>query len=93
MIKQSLLSVDDEPTDLLYVDADHRFLPTITSVGLYTFLLKPRLIVLDDIMLNSEMRAMWSLIRAAYGAEAINCADVIPEIRERTCGFGLVRLR
>jgi hypothetical protein len=93
LIKQSLLTVDDEPIDLLYVDADHRFLPTITGVALYSLLLKPRFVVIDDIALNPGMRTMWNVIRAACGGAAIDCVDVIPEIRARECGFGLVKLR
>jgi hypothetical protein len=47
----------------------------------------------DDIALTDGMRAMWNVVRVAHGAEAINCVDVIPEIRSSVCGFGLLRLR
>lgn len=82
-----------EPVDLIYVDADHRFLPTMTNLGIYTLLLQPKLVVIDDIVLNDGMAALWDALRAAFGGAAVNCADIVPEIRSPTCGFGLLRLR
>jgi hypothetical protein len=93
IIQRVIMSLGDEPIDLLYIDADHRFLPTLTSFGVYSMLLRPRMIVMDDIVLNESMRAMWNVVRVAYGAEAIDCVEVIPKIRSSACGFGLVRLR
>jgi hypothetical protein len=93
VIKKSLSYFDEEPIDLIFIDADHQFLPTITNLGLYSTLLRPRMIVIDDIVINDSMRTMWNVLRATYGAEAVNCVDVIPEIRSSACGFGLLRLR
>lgn len=92
-LKQALLEMGPEPIDLLYVDANHRFLPTLNNLGLYVFLLRPRFVIIDDIALNAEMRTLWGVIRGAYGAAAVNCVDVEPDIRQAKCGFGLVRLR
>jgi hypothetical protein len=93
IVKKVMTIFNGDPIDLMFIDADHRFLPTMTNFGLYVALLRPRMVVLDDIVLNDSMRTMWNVLRAVYGAEAINCVDVIPEIRSGACGFGLLRLR
>jgi predicted O-methyltransferase YrrM len=93
MLQRVVLAFGGEPVDLLFIDGDHRFLPAVTNFALYGLLLRPLLVVLDDIVLTDDMRAMWNVICAAYGAEAINCVDVVPEIRASACGFGLVRFR
>jgi hypothetical protein len=93
VIHQVLAIFQGEPIDLLYIDANHSFMPTITNLGLYATLLRPRLVVMDDIVLNPEMKVLWQVLRAAFGAEAVDCVDVVPEIRSPACGFGLMRLR
>jgi hypothetical protein len=93
MLQRVMLAFGGEPVDLLFIDGDHRFLPATINFALYTSLLQPRLTVLDDIVLTDGMRAMWDVICASYGAEAINCVDVVPEIRSSACGFGLLRSR
>jgi hypothetical protein len=93
VIQQAITYFEGEPIDMIYVDANHSFLPTIENISLYGILLRPAIIVLDDIVLNESMQAMWNVVRAAYGAEAVNCVEVIPEIRSGAVGFGLLRLR
>jgi hypothetical protein len=82
---------DGSPIDLMFVDSSHNFMATASSVGVYALLLRPRLVVLDDIAFNEGMRALWSQLRATY--EAVNCSDIVPAIRIKECGFGLLRLR
>jgi hypothetical protein len=79
------------PIDLMFVDGDHSFMATASSFGVYGMLLRPRLVVLDDIAINDGMRALWSMLRGSF--EAVNCSDVVPAIRIKECGFGLLRLR
>ena len=93
VVQESVLYFKGQPIDLMYVDADHSFMPTITNIGLYGILLRPAVLVIDDIVLNETMRAMWDVLKAAYGSDAVNCVDIVPEIRSAACGFGLVRLR
>lgn len=93
ILQRVMLAFGGEPVDLIFIDGDHRFLPAITNFGLYSSLLQPRFVVIDDIVLNDGMRAMWDVICASYGAEAVNCVDVTPGVRSSACGFGLVRLR
>ena len=93
LLQEAALAMGEGPIDLLYVDADHRFLSTLTNLGLYVLAFNPRLVVIDDIVLNENMRPLWNFLRATRGAEAINCVDVVPEIRSPNVGFGLLRLR
>jgi Methyltransferase domain len=79
------------PIDLVFVDGDHSFMATASPFGIYCMLLRPRLVVLDDIAINDGMRALWSLLRDSF--EAVNCSDIVPAIRIKECGFGLLRLR
>ncbi len=90
IVKEAVLAVG-APIDLLYIDADHRFLPTLTNLGLYCLLLQPRYIIIDDILLNPEMRALWDILTVTFKSNAINCADVVPEIRSSNVGFGLIQ--
>jgi len=93
IIKESVAHFGGRPIDLLYIDAAHKFAPTTINLGLYCFLLKPRLAIIDDILLNPEMRNVWNALQATHGTDAINCVDVVPEIRAPNVGFGLLRLR
>lgn len=78
--------------DLLYVDAAHDFECTMASYAIYASLLEPRYLVFDDVSLNEQMRAFWSIIRRRYGANAVDAARLIPAIRPQTSdpGFGVV---
>ncbi|MGZ5921743.1 MAG: class I SAM-dependent methyltransferase [Rhizomicrobium sp.] len=93
VIKMAVATMGDAPIDLLYVDAAHDFVPTLVNLGLYILLLKPRFVVIDDIVLNDGMRSLWNVVRVTQGASAINCADVVSAIREPNVGFGLLWLR
>ena len=93
VIKMAVATMGDAPIDLLYVDAAHDFVPTLVNLGLYILLLKPRFVVIDDILLNDGMRSLWNVVRVTQGASAINCVDVVPAIREANVGFGLLWLR
>jgi Methyltransferase domain len=92
-VKTAVAYFGNEPIDLLFVDADHHFLPTITNLGIYIMLLRPCMIAIDDIMLNSSMKSMWDILRVTQRNDAVNCVDISPQIRSRSCGFGLIRLR
>jgi hypothetical protein len=93
VIKMAVASMGDEPIDLLYVDAALDFVPTMINLGLYILLLRPRFVIIDDIVLNDGMRSLWNAVRVTQGASAINCVDVVPAIRAVNVGFGLLRLR
>jgi hypothetical protein len=93
VVKTVAVAFGDKPIDLLYVDAAHDFLPTITNLGLYVLILRPRFVLIDDIVLNEGMRTLWQTLCLSHGARAINCVDVVPEVRSAKIGFGLLQLR
>ena len=92
VIQEVALNIRNRPADLLYVDADHRFIPTMTNLGIYVLLSRPKLVAIDDIVLNPEMRALWNVLRITFDQNAINCAEIIPEIRSAKVGFGLLQI-
>lgn len=81
--------------DLVFIDCEHRFSSTLGIFCLYTTIFSPDFVILDDITLNEEMQHFWGIIRHRYGEQnAIDCTDVIPEIRPQGAtrpGFGLIR--
>jgi hypothetical protein len=66
-------------------------------VSIYSQLLKPRLIVLDDINLYDDMRNMWQLLERCHPGEALDVTKLVPEMTlnmpTATQGFGIIRLR
>jgi hypothetical protein len=93
MIGQVFDHFADEPVDLIYIDTNHSFMPTLLSLGIYGTMLRPRFLVLDDISLADAMRKIWSRLCASYSEAAVNCCDIVPEIRTAKAGFGLIQLR
>lgn len=85
------------PIDLLYVDADHKFLPTLEMVAIYAQLLKPQYVVLDDITLYDDMREMWRVLELCHPGEALDVTRILPEMNLNMPtpgqGFGIIRLR
>jgi predicted O-methyltransferase YrrM len=81
--------------DIVFIDAAHSCMPTLMNYGLYGVLLNPRFIVIDDITLYPTMERMWRLVLKTRADQAINAAEVIPEIRPQkpSPGFGLVSFR
>lgn len=92
MIRSVLERFSNQSLDLMYIDTNHSFLPTALTLGVFGMLLRPRFIVLDDISLQDDMRELWSRLRTSY-QDAVNCVDIVPEIRQEKCGFGLLQLR
>jgi cephalosporin hydroxylase len=90
LIQQILVHFEGKPIDLLYVDAAHRFGPTLQNIAIYVVLLKPKFVIIDDINLNLDMRALWDAVRLTENSYAVNCCDIEPEIRTADVGFGLV---
>lgn len=84
---------DTHTVDLLYIDAAHTYVSTALNYGIYTTLLSPRFVILDDININSEMRSTWSKICASLDpGQTLDVSTVLPEIRSPNVGFGLVSL-
>ena len=75
--------------DLLYVDAFHDYEHTIQHYATFFTLLRPRVVVLDDIFLNPSMRKMWLDIRRTSPQETSDTTVVSNEIRNLSAGFGV----
>ena len=76
--------------DMIYIDAEHTALPTLQSLAVYSTLLRPKVVVFDDIALNESMAHFWKLARQIYPDRSIDCVEVEPAIREADVGFGLI---
>ena len=95
VIRDSLspLTIDDvrqtfsDHIDLLFIDSGHDYRQAFENIAVYGNLLKPRIIVLDDIALNRSMSRMWERVKyLAPGA-----VEDISAIAGRTnVGFGLI---
>jgi predicted O-methyltransferase YrrM len=76
--------------DFMYIDAAHTLLPTLINYAVYVTRLRPKLVVFDDINLNPEMRAFWEVVQSGFSEFSINVSDHIPEVRDGSCGFGIL---
>lgn len=90
-----LAAFANTPVDLVYIDASHELMATVTSFAVYRMALRPRLIICDDVNLNEGMKRAWQLIQAALPqGDTINAAEVVQAIRPTrdNPGFGVARL-
>lgn len=93
IIRDVIMHFGGKPIDLLYIDAAHTCHPTLLNFGIYTALLNPRYVVIDDVSLSPDMADMWRIIASGYPGRAVNAALVVPEIRPEGAGFGLIAHR
>ncbi|MGQ9369473.1 O-methyltransferase [Azospirillum sp. ST 5-10] len=91
-VQRVLAAFGHRPIDLLFVDSAHEYAATLQHIAIYTVLLRPRVIVVDDIVLNESMARLWGDLRRALGDRAVNACDVEPRIRNCDCGLGLAVL-
>lgn len=85
-----IVSCFDRHIDLLYVDTVHTYRATYENVAVYANRLKPRFIVLDDIRLNPDMRALW---RDLGRLEPGTLLDVSELVEREDAGFGVIECR
>jgi predicted O-methyltransferase YrrM len=84
------LSGFEDHVDLLYVDTVHTYQQTLENLAVYANRLKPRFIILDDIRLNDDMRALWRDIGRLDPGPMFDVSD----IAERSAaGFGVIACR
>jgi len=81
IIEQTCEHFGNDPIDLLFIDADHRYAPTVAIFLIYTNLLKPCYAVLDDINLNHGMSGAWKRICRLFPGCAVNAAKIVPSVR------------
>jgi predicted O-methyltransferase YrrM len=84
---------DGHTIDLLFIDGAHDYLPALLNFGIYTNALSPRFVVMDDININPDMRALWRKIVASRPADTwLDVATVLPDVRAPDVGFGLIAM-
>jgi predicted O-methyltransferase YrrM len=93
VMQRVLQLFDYKPIDVLFVDSGHDYPTTMAHMGTYGALLQPKIIVIDDIVLNEDMARFWADVRKLYGARAVNACDVDPRVRSGDCGFGVILLQ
>lgn len=76
----------NECIDLLYIDAIHEYEHTKQNIDIYSDILKPKYIILDDIHLNSSMEQLWNELK--NDNNLITCD--ISALIERKAGMGLI---
>jgi cephalosporin hydroxylase len=90
-VVQKVAELFGGPIDLLFVDGIHEYWPTRMQIEIYQELLSPKYIFLDDILLNDDMRRLWSELKLSFGSRALNLSEISSEIRDPQCGFGYVQ--
>jgi len=91
VIDKVLTALDGQPVDLMFIDGDHKFHPALVNYSVYSTLLRPKVICLDDITLNAEMLRLWRFLsQDSADQRAVNAAEIIPDIRPGRPGFGLI---
>lgn len=84
---------DRHKIDLLFIDGGHRYVPELLAFSIYTQALSPRLVVIDDINLNEQMRLLWEKVTASRPAAlTLDVATLFPDVRKPSVGFGLIAL-
>ena len=78
--------------DLIYIDSNHTFWPTLLSFCIYKTVFSPTFVILDDITLIDEMQRFWNICLTRHAENAIDCSAVVPEIAPSGKGFGIVRV-
>jgi len=80
----------DDHIDLLFVDSGHDYRQAFENVAIYGNLLKPRVILLDDIYLNRSMRRMWERIVELAPDSTV---DVSEPAQRTNVGYGMIECR
>lgn len=94
IVEKVLDALGGQTIDLLLVDADHKFVSATSNFAIYTALLRPKLVCLDDITLSDEMKRSWEHVCSMVPeGDAVNTVDLIPEVRPGNPGFGCVVMR
>jgi hypothetical protein len=89
-VVRGMMSVFEEHIDLLFVDTIHTYEQTLENLALYANRMKPTWIILDDIRLNPQMRALWRDLGHWPCGELIDLSD---RVDRADAGFGLIVCR
>jgi predicted O-methyltransferase YrrM len=87
VIKEAVDSFDGD-IDLLFIDSDHRYEHVKTAIYTYANKLKPKYIVLDDVLLNNSMKKFWKEIKGIFKDRAYEISGL--GVRKEKVGFGII---
>jgi len=91
VVDKVLSAFGERPIDMIFIDGDHKFYPALVNYSVYSALLRPKVVCLDDITLNEEMRRLWRFLCQGIAHDrVVNAAEVIADIRPGRPGFGLI---
>ena len=80
--------------ELLFIDADHSFMPTFMQYAVYRTIFSPKYVILDDINLNDEMRELWKLLTNNMSPSAYVVAnEIVPDVRGEDSGLGIISIQ
>jgi cephalosporin hydroxylase len=74
--------------DLIYIDSDHKYEHVKTVIYVYANRLRPKYIVLDDILLNNSMKRLWKELKKKFKDRAYDVSKL--GIRKDNVGFGVI---
>jgi len=89
-IVEELTGIFNKPIDLFYIDSLHEYKHTKRNIEIYSEMLKPKYIILDDIRLSVEMQRFWSEMIDRFGE---NASDISLMVGRRKAGFGIIKYR
>ncbi len=89
-IVEELTGTFNKPIDLLYIDSLHEYDHAKRNIEIYSRMLKPKYIILDDIRLSGAMQRLWSEMLDRFGE---NASDISLVVGRREAGFGIIRYR
>ena len=83
----------DSKLELLFIDADHSFMPTFIQYAMYRTIFSPKYVILDDINLNDEMRELWTILTKNMSPNAYVVAnEIVPDVRGKDSGLGIIAI-
>ena len=82
---------DGHRIDLLFIDGAHAYLDALMNFAIYAQALSPRMVVMDDVKINPDMRAVWQKVTAQRPEHTwVDVATMFPSVRAPDVGFGLI---
>jgi len=92
-VLEQVRAVVGSPIDLLYVDGDHRYEPTMKTLTDYGVALDPHWVILDDIHLGWSMEKVWTRMLWEYRGRAFDAGAIAGRMGNMGQGFGGINRR
>jgi len=83
-----------ERVDILYYDDPrHLYEAAAMCVGGYALLLRPRVVIIDDILRSTGMRHLWSDLETRWPTRTMALNSYLPALRPEDCDLGFIDFR